>query len=511
MNPIVTAEKMAEMDRYTIEKLKIPGMVLMENAGRGIFWTAMGRLQPNHDRIWIFCGPGNNGGDGYVVARYLINAGKKVRVFVLTSREKISGDALANLKILENIGFKCEFISDCPEEREKPDLIIDAILGTGVKGALRGLFKTIVDFINRQGSSVLAIDIPTGVDADTGQVEGSAVQAEVTATMALKKQGLLFSPGREHAGIITVIDIGLPAFVFEKKKADVFELEKNDILSILPRRAPDTYKNACGTVAVIAGSRGFTGAATLTCQAVLRAGAGLAYLCTPSSLNSVFEGKLTEVITWPFDDAGVGYLHSCFEELILRLETVDVIALGPGLGQHSKTGELIIELVSHMEAPMVVDADGLNILAGDSDLISSYNGPMVLTPHPGELSRLVDKSITEITKNRIQIVKETAQEWQKVLVLKGGPTVIGAPDGRVFINSTGNAGLATGGTGDVLTGTIAALMGQGLDSLSAALTGVYIHGMAGDIAARKHSQRGMIAGDLLASLPQALKLEENDD
>lgn len=512
MNSIVTASQMAAMDRFTIERIGITGTVLMENAGKGIFQTAMKLIDDDSGWIWIFCGPGNNGGDGYVVARYLINAGKNVRVFVLSSRDKISGDALINLNILEKLNFQCEFITLLPSSTENPALIIDAILGTGVKGALRGFFKKVVDFINEQGVKVLSVDIPTGVEADSGQVEGSAIHADTTATMALKKQGMLFSPGREHAGEIKVIDIGMPPVVLDKKKPDVFQMEKSDVVSLLPQRRPDTHKNACGTVAIVAGSRGFTGAATLTSRAVLRAGAGLAFLCTPLSINSIYESKLTEVITWPFDDAGTGYFHSsCSDELIPRLESVDVIAIGPGLGQHLKTGELLFEIISHMEKPMVLDADALNLLAGDRDLIVSYLGEMVLTPHPGELSRLIDQSTKEILRDRIGIVRQTAKEMNKVLVLKGGPTVIGAPDGRIYINSSGNAGMATGGTGDVLTGMIAAFMAQGLDALSAAITAVYLHGVAGDMAATELSQPGMVAGDLLKTLARVLKPEEHKD
>jgi len=507
MQAIVTAKEMAAMDNFAIQDLHIPGVVLMENAGIGIVKTARSILKHLNDKnIHIYCGSGNNGGDGFVVARHLLNMGANVDVFVLSSREKIKGEALTNLIILEKMGHQLFFIDTC-NETKTPDLIIDAMLGTGVKGPLKGLYADCANYINSLPCPVLAVDIPTGVNTDTGAIDGPAVKASFTATMALPKRGLLFSPGREHTGQLQVIDIGMPPRVIRDKNPDIWKVEKEDITSLLPKRAPDAYKNKCGTVAVIAGSTGFTGAAALTSEAVLRAGAGLCYLCIPESLNRILESKLTEVITWPVGDDGNGILQPDTDTgLLEKIQNQDSVAIGPGIGQHPKTAEFIFQLLRLVDKPVILDADGLNICAGNIEALKAFKGEMILTPHPGELSRLTGLPVQKIMADRIGTVQHFSNLWNKVLVLKGGPSLIALPDGRVFINPTGNAGMATAGSGDVLTGLIAGLLAQGLKAEDAALAGVYIHGCAGDLAKNKYGEPGMIAGDILKLLPQAIKL-----
>ncbi len=506
MQAIVTAKEMAAMDNFAIQELHIPGIVLMENAGTGIVKTARSTLKHLKDKnIHIYCGSGNNGGDGFVAARHLLNIGAKVDVFVLSSREKINGDALTNLNILEKTGHKIFFI-DKLYETKTPDLIIDAMLGTGVKGSLKGLYADCVQYINSLNCPVLAVDIPTGVNADTGAIEGQAIKASHTATMALLKRGLLFSPGREHVGQLNIIDIGMPPRVIQAKKPEIWRLGEEDIVPLLPGRAPDAYKNKCGTVAVIAGSTGFTGAAALTSEAVLRAGAGLCYLCIPESLNSIIETKLTEVITWPVEDDGNGILQlDTRTDLIKNIQNQDSVAIGPGIGRHPKTAEFIFFLLQKLDKPAVLDADGLNICADNIQAVKEYKGEMILTPHPGELSRLTGYPVKEILANRISIVQNFSHSWNKILVLKASPSLIGFPDGRVFINPTGNAGMATAGSGDVLTGLITGLLAQGLSAQHAALAGVYLHGLAGDLAKIKIGEPGMLASDILKFVPQAIK------
>lgn len=513
MKSIVTAKQIASMDRYAIDDLEIPGTTLMENAGRGIVEIALSLLgNPERKQVHVYCGSGNNGGDGYVVARHLSNKGADVHVFVLAKREKIHGDALINLNILLNMGQDVSFIEQVPQN-EKPDLVIDAMLGTGVAGSLRGLFAEVAEFINAQKVPVLSVDIPTGVNADTGAVDGPAIRATATATMALLKRGLVFSPGREYAGQVSIVDISMPPAVVKAKQKNVWLLEKKDVAPLIPTRTPDAHKNKCGTVATVAGSEGFTGAACLSSEAALRAGAGLSYLCIPQSLNAILETKLTEVITWPFDDAGMGYLHKgCFQEMIIPLQKQNVAAVGPGLGQHDGTKHLVHLLLENLKLSLVLDADGLNACAGNTDKIKAYRGEMILTPHPGELSRLIEKSTAEIAANRIEIARETAAAFSTVLVLKGGPTIIALPDGRVFINSTGNAGMATAGSGDVLTGVVAAFLAQGLSAAQAAIAGVYVHGLAGDLAKNELGEMGVLAGDILRFVPNAiLELQGGSD
>ena len=504
MQTIVTADQMAKMDQSSINAYHIPGIVLMENAGRGVFSLVLDSLIPGYDPVWIYCGVGNNGGDGFVVARHLINAGYQVRVLVLGDRDKIKGDALTNLVIIEKMGQAIDFIKDLPQtDVHPPQLIVDAMLGTGVKGALRGLYEKAAEQINDFEVPVIAVDIPTGVNADTGQVEGTAVHATATATMALKKRGLLFSPGREYAGDIEIIDIGMPQELVSKMSGHVFEPGLDEIRLLLPQRQSDAHKNRVGTVAVIAGSQGLTGAAMLSSMSALRTGAGLVYLCVPSSLNAVFESKLTEVITWPFDDADSGYLHiDHLEPILNHVRQQTAIALGPGLGQHARTGELVYQLLDQLDLPMVLDADGLNLSAQNIDPMLNYRGEMIITPHPGEMGRLLDKSPKEVLDMRFEL-PDLAQKWNKVIILKGGPTLVALPGGELYINPTGNAGLATGGSGDVLTGILAGLLAQGLSASDAAVAGVFLHGLAADIAVKEKGMYALIASDVMEALPAA--------
>ncbi len=513
MRMVFTASEMAGVDSYAINKLNIPGVILMENAGRGIADIARRMLrQPQDKLVHIFCGPGNNGGDGYVVARHLLNHGVRVRTFVLAAADKIKGDALINLDILQSIGQQPEFIQEPVYGDEAPDLVVDAMLGTGVKGALKGLYARTAEHINDSGCPVLAVDIPSGVNADTGQVAGPAVCATVTATMAAPKRGLLFSPGREYTGRLEIVDISMPPMVFDKRGSNVWLVDESFVKSILPQRSPDAHKNKVGMVQVVAGSAGFTGAAALASEAALRSGAGLCYLAAPKSLNAIFENKLTEVITQPVEDNDAGYFTmKNLNPLLANIEGKDVIAIGPGIGQALQTAALVQELFKILDKPLVLDADGLNICAGKTELFKSYAGDLVLTPHPGELARLTGLPAGGIVVNRIEAAREYAQKWECVIVLKGGPSITATPDGRIYINSTGNAGMATGGSGDVLTGIVAALLGQGMSVDHAAVAAVYVHGLAGDLAAEEYGQLGMTAGDILKQTPRAFKLLQRGD
>ncbi|HPG40526.1 MAG TPA: NAD(P)H-hydrate dehydratase [bacterium] len=505
MQPVVTAKQMADLDKSCIEHMHIPGLLLMENAGLGVVRQVKKMLHGVKGKyIHIYCGPGNNGGDGFVIARHLFNMMAIVHVHILASREKISSDALINLQILESIGVPL-FWGQLPDSERIPDLIIDALLGTGVKGALKGIIATCVDHINSYSCPVIAVDIPTGVNADTGEVAGLAVQADVTVTMALPKKGLLFSPGREYAGKLIVTDISMPFMAIDKSNPQVWLIERTDVRKMLPIRAADAHKNKCGTVAVVAGSKGFTGAACLTSLAVLRTGAGLCYLAVPKSLNSIVESKLTEVISWVVEDDDKGYLFADNNgELVKKIQQQSAVVIGPGLGQQPQTGELVHALLRGIEKPCVLDADGLNLCAGQTRLFREYRGDLILTPHPGEFSRLTGLPAPEIVKNRLEVVRQYAQEWQVTIILKGGPTIIGCRNGQVYINSTGNAGMATAGSGDVLSGMIAALLAQGVPAEKAAIAGVYLHGLAGDIAKKNYGEMGLVAGDIVNAIPKAL-------
>ena len=506
MKAVVTANQMAELDAYCINTVQIPGIVLMENAGIGIVNSCLKILgNPKKASVQIFCGPGNNGGDGYVVARHLSNLGAQVTVFILGAREKIKGDALVNLVCIENMALSIHYVQKSVLIKSG-NLIVDALLGTGVVGPLKGLFAEMVSAINASGCPVLAVDIPTGVNANTGVVDGLAIKATVTATMACLKSGLLFSPGREHAGTIDIVDISMPPSVLQKKAPDCWVVEQGDVKKRLPARTADAYKNKCGTVATIAGSKGFTGAAILSSDACLKVGAGLSYLAIPNSLNSILESKLTEVITWPFDDAGQGYLLShCADDLVDLIQAQNVVAIGPGLGLHTETGKLLKKLFFSLKKPCVLDADGLTLMKQEIGLLSDYKDELLLTPHPGELARIMNISIKDILTDIITAARQAAVLFKSVVVLKGGPTTTACPNGDVYINSTGNPGMATAGSGDVLTGVISGLMAQGLSAKDAAIAGVFVHGLAGDIASGDKGQMGLSASDILSNVPYALK------
>ncbi|MDZ7262482.1 MAG: NAD(P)H-hydrate dehydratase, partial [candidate division KSB1 bacterium] len=487
----------------------IPGIGLMENSVLQVVAAIKEYLgEVAGKRILIFCGRGNNGGDGYVVARHLYNQGARVEVYLAGQKDKVKGDALTNLKILEAMGLPVQEIATSDQLTMTPgaDLVVDALLGTGVVGPVTGFLAEVIEFINHYGAPVIAIDLPSGMETDTGEVKGAGVSAICTVTMGHLKRGLLFSPGRDRAGKVVVADISIPWAVTKESKANTYFVEGHDVRTLLPRRASDAYKNQCGTVLVIAGSVGLTGAATLTATSVLRAGAGMAILGAPESLNPILAGKLTEVMTRPLPETEARTISlRAQKDIEGLLDWADVLAVGPGLGTHEETRQLVEWIVREINKPMVIDADGLNALAGKGDLIKSAKGSLILTPHPGELSRLLGVPIKDILKNRIELVRETAKNWRATLVLKGAPTITGDPNGQVYINSSGNAGMATAGSGDVLTGIIAGLLAQGMAPKDAALAGVFVHGAAGDLAQKKLGEKGLIAGDIAQYLPQALK------
>ncbi|MDZ7343040.1 MAG: NAD(P)H-hydrate dehydratase [candidate division KSB1 bacterium] len=511
---VLTAKEMAAVDKYTIETLDIPGRVLMENAGRAVFAVIRERWAPlAGKRFAVLCGRGNNGGDGFVVARYLHEVGACCDVFLVGSAKELRGDAQANHAVLTRLGCavrQIQSLETMPELRHA-DLIVDALLGTGVRGPLQGLMGQIVTRINESGRPVVAIDLPTGMDADTGEIVGPCVRAETTVTMGCRKQGLLFSPAREHAGKLIVAEIGFPAAAFRnvaknpETKLATYLLAGPVLSAWVPRRPPTAFKNRVGQILVIAGSLGFGGAARLTAVATLRAGAGLVVLAAPESLVPGLEAATAEVIKLPLPEENGTLGAAAIDRLQTRLSWAEVIALGPGLGISAGAGAVVKHVLAEFLGTIVLDADGLNLLAGQQELIRRAAGKIILTPHPGELSRLTGADKAAIAHNPVAVARQTAENLGQVLVLKGAPTVVASPTGEVFINSTGNAGMATGGSGDVLTGIIAGLAGQGLDPLRAALLGVYLHGLAGDLARDRLGEWSLMAGDIIEHLPLALQ------
>ena len=509
---VVTAAEMRQIDQDTIEGVGIPGIVLMETAGSAVV-CAIERHYPRCHRIGVFVGKGNNGGDGLVIARQLAHAGRDVHLFLVSPADSFTGEAAINLQIAKRLGLQIELdgTGTVPTTLANCELFVDAIFGTGLRGTVRGSIATVIETLNSFSGPTLSVDLPSGLDADTGHPLGACVQADRTVTIGLPKRGLLVHPGAEFAGKLEVVDIGFPEQVIDAQGIKVNWTTATQASEWVPSRPPASHKGTYGRVLVVAGSTGMTGAAALASEAALRAGAGLVTLATPKPLNPILEGLLPEVMTLPLPETDAGSLSVSATSAILEFagKTKSVLAIGPGLSQHLDTVRLVHQLVREnreqaLHLRMVVDADGLNALSQAPEVISLLDSDAVLTPHPGEMSRLTRSSVRSLEADRIRTAQQFASEHNLTLVLKGAPSVTGLPDGDVWINSTGNPGMATGGMGDLLTGIIAGLMAQGVSSERAAALGVYVHGLAGDMAAEVLGRHGLIASDVLKAVPGAV-------
>ncbi len=467
---LLTATEMQELDRRTIEEVGIPGIVLMENAGRGAadhLCRRFGDLFPGP--VLVLSGKGNNGGDGYVIARHLLNRRWQVCTVVLAQREAVTGDAGVNLAALLNSGGDVVFagdedaLSQCLEARTDSRLVVDALLGTGLSSEVRGAYARAIDWVNRTGVPTLAVDIPSGIDATSGQVLGRCVRAALTVTFAFPKVGHVVYPGAGFIGDLATVDIGIPSFLAAETSDRHLLVEAEEAAGLVPERPSAGHKGTFGHLLVLAGSLGKTGAAAMTAEGGMRAGAGLVTVACPRTVQRVLEIKLTEIMTetLPGDE---GILSPMAHEKIVRLwMDKEALALGPGLGQDPGTADLVRRLVRECPLPVVLDADGLNALASDPSVLLERSGPAaVLTPHPGEMARLVDGTVREVEADRVGVACEFAMRFRVVLVLKGARTVTAFPDGRVRINAGGNPGMASGGMGDVLTGLIGGLLAQGM-------------------------------------------------
>ncbi len=511
---IVTADQMKELDRRTIHEIGIPGAVLMENAGRGTVEEILCRFSyQKNGPVHVLCGRGNNGGDGFVIARYFLNYGAEVNVYLFTSTERVQGDAGINLEAYRNMGGRVLEIEDedafnsVKDELGRAGIIVDALLGTGLSSEVKGLCRAVIDQLNSfKNIPIVSVDVPSGLDATTGKILGSAVKAVLTCTYGLPKIGHFTYPGRENTGELEVIDIGIPESLIKASGIKTFLLEEDDFMGLIHARKPDTHKGTYGHVLVLAGSPGKTGAASLAGHAAMRAGAGLVTLGVPDSLRCVVEEKTKEVMTESLPDVDGGYLGiDSWQKLAEMLKSKSAVAVGPGLSDRAETGELVLKLIEEADVSLVIDADGLNLLAKNKDVLKKAKKSPVLTPHPGEMSRLTGLSVREIQENRISVASSFAKEYGVILVLKGASTIIAEPKGKTFINTTGNPGMAGGGMGDVLTGFIASLIAQGISSLNAARMAVFIHGAIGDFIAEKRAETGILASDITEKIPEFLK------
>ncbi|WP_457756361.1 NAD(P)H-hydrate dehydratase [Thermodesulfatator indicus] len=509
---LVYAREMQALDRYTIEEFGVPGLVLMENAGRGTAELILEYFRPSLSQgALIICGPGNNGGDGFVIARHLAQKGFPVKVFCLAPFEKFKGDALVNLQIIKKMEIPLFLVNNdisvLKQEIKASGLIVDAIFGTGLEREVKGHFAAAIEAINQSEKPVVAVDIPSGLSADLGRPLGIAVKASLTATMALPKVGQVIYPGRHYVGELKIVDISMPKRVIAELAPPRFLLNESWAANHLKPRGPDSHKGTYGHVAVLAGSSGKTGAAILTCLGALRGGAGLVTLICPKSLNHIFETTLTEAMTFPLEEETdiQSLSYQAFDKIISFCRDKKAVAIGPGFGIHRETFELVHRLVAHLDIPAVIDADAITALAGEVFHLRRAQAPRILTPHPGELARLLDISKEKIQENRLEIARLAAKETESIVVLKGAATVVASPDGREAVNYSGNPGLATGGTGDVLTGLITALLAQGYEPFMAASLGVYLHGLSADILAKRKGPFGFVAKEVAETLPNAIK------
>ncbi len=511
---LVTSELMRRIDRETIDNVGIPGPELMENAGRGIAYGILTDIVQTTEslKFAVFCGKGNNGGDGYVIARYLQEGGLEVIIYFIGPPDKLSPDAKLNYDRAieaEIVMVEVKSSADLPENLDC-DYIIDAIFGTGFEGEPKDLPAEIIGYINRQEQPVIAVDMPSGLNADNGQHEGAVVVADFTYTLALPKYGLYVSPGRELAGLVRVVPIGVPDEVVEKFEIRDELITDEYVMEALPYRKPDGHKGDFGTVFILAGSTGLTGAAILAAKSALRGGCGLAKVGCPRTLLPIIAGGVIEATTLPLPDVakkGALALRG-LGEIKLAVKEHDAAIIGPGIGRHHETLELIRRLVKSIEVPAIIDADGVNALAGHLEFLEGTESPLVITPHPGEFKRITGISVPEDIHERLKVAREFATHYKIVLVLKGSPTIVADEDGGCYLNQTGNNGMATGGSGDVLSGLIGSFLAQGLEPLDAALCAVYIHGFAGDLAATELTERAVIAGDLIDFLPDVFEFLE---
>jgi NAD(P)H-hydrate epimerase len=508
MRAIITPQQMGTLDNRTIEEVGLPGIVLMELAARGVMQDVEqllgGRLAGA--RVLVVCGGGNNGGDGFAVARRLLNAGAEVRAALVADREKVEGDARTNLEIYERLGGAVLEVKEEGDLEGLPaaDLIVDALLGTGIRGGARGLPARAIEAINAMPAPVVAVDIPSGIDGATGAAGGPAVQAALTSTFGEIKIGHLIPPGLDHAGRITRVDIQIPPRFLDDVEVPLYLIEGEDVHAMLPQRGRTAHKGEAGRVLLVAGSVGMTGAAQLAARSVLRTGGGMVKVATARNAQALVAGGSPEIMTVPVDDTEAGTIAPAAETTIDEArEWADVEVIGPGLSLNDETVAWFDEHAADLPLPTVIDADGLNALAKLPERLEGLGEHVVLTPHLGEFARLTGRSIDEIAADRVGAARDFAREKGLTLLLKGVPTLVASPEGPVLAVLAGNPGMASAGMGDVLTGVIAGLLAQGLHPREAAVAGATLHGLAGNLAADELGQTGIVAGDVAERLPLA--------
>ena len=506
---VALAKQMHDIDKSAIEEYGLPELSLMESAGHRVFEATKNTLGGVAKKsICILAGSGNNGGDALTAARYLSNAGARVKIFLLGNKDHRTDSLNAQMRILRGMGVELQQLdSDRAWERLQvtlrfSDAVVDGILGTGFSGQLRPAALRLIRLVNAAKKVTVSIDMPSGVDSDTGEVGEAAMQADCTVALGLPKVGHYICPGASYVGKLVIDNIGLPA---ELLNEDIHQTLIDDELALtfLPARPKDSHKGTCGKILIVAGSRGMTGAASLAAMSALKVGAGLVTLATPESLNPIYEVKLTEVMTAPLDEVKVGIIggDKAAEKILNLAEQVDAILIGSGLGRERETSELVKKVVATVDKPLILDADAIYPFNGNAEELKTCKQIPIITPHLGELSALLNIPVDKLRPAIVPEVRRAAQAFRAIIVAKCEVTIIGYPNGEIFISPLGNSSMATGGCGDVLAGAIAGLMKQ---TPFAPLTGVWLHGTAGNLAAQDKAE-GLIASDIMERLPAAIK------
>ncbi|GBD29185.1 Bifunctional NAD(P)H-hydrate repair enzyme Nnr [bacterium HR32] len=505
------SEQMREIERRAAEEAGLPTLLLMGHAGRAVAQVT-GRLlrERGGDRVAVVCGKGNNGGDGLCAARHLANAGLGVRVYLLARDQDPQGDAATNLRALRAAGVEVDNVVGAVDTAVRAighgaDVLVDAIFGTGFRGSAMGLSARAIEAVNESRLPVVAVDVPSGLDADTGRVEGPCVRAHVTVTMALPKVGLLVYPGAAYAGEVVVADLGIPRKLVMDVPLPTEVATAAQVARRLPPRAPEAHKGTYGRVLLVAGSARFSGAPKLAALGALRSGAGLVRLAVPAGIFPAVAAAALEYMPVALPERDGALDSSALQGVLEYAQDADVVALGPGLGTTEGVAQVVTGVVRKCDRPLVLDADALNVLRGHHALLREAAAPVVTTPHPGELGRLLGIPTADVQRSRLEVARSAARLTGAVTLLKGARTLVAAPDGRLVVNPTGNPGMASGGMGDVLTGVVAALIAQGLVPFEAAWVAAYLHGLAADLLAETLGDRGLLAHDVAERLPEAMQ------
>lgn len=502
---VSNARQMRRLDKQATKQFGIPTDILMENAGEAVFSVISQNFSVKDQNFSVFCGTGNNGGDGFVVARKLHSNNGKVTVFLLGDYNKLQGSPKKNFDILSKMEIDIRRVNSAAQIRDdllRYDVVVDAILGTGLTREVTGLYRDIIHLINERNCDVFSVDIPSGINCDTGEVMGIAVKADHTVTFGLPKIGNLLYPGYAYGGHLYVSHISFPPSLYNSEfiKVEIFHPLK------LPERRDNSHKGDYGKALFVAGASNYLGAPYFSAMSFLKAGGGLSYLASPKSISSSIVGKGSEIVAIPQPETKTGSLAQESKEKLLDFsEEADIVVLGPGISLNGETQSLVRQLTAEISKPLIIDGDGITAISQDLDVVKKRKAETILTPHPGEMSRITGMSIQEISENSIEVLQQTTKDLNSIIVLKGAHSLTGYPDGKIVINTSGNPGMATAGSGDVLTGTIAAMYGLALELADAVPVGVFMHGLSGDIAAREKGEDGITAQDIMNYLPKTLK------